>query len=646
MLEIYEKFDASREILVAIKGDDFQKIKELEKRVLANDSIVLKKSFFQNKEFREYIKQYRFYLQEYNEEKLSSIGLSLQKAYENLRANPYYTTIDKIDPLGLFEKKKLYASIKIKNGHMYLDDYGYMSIFSFQEESNPQEVYAVFSKEIKEDVKVFSPAFYYVENEQAVKAEVNLLVFLALSILLLLYLGILKNIFLLTNTVLTLLNSSMLSLLLVTFIWDEVSIFVMVFGISISTIAIDYMFHHYFSGFYSAKKGFNRAVFFGFLSTFFAFVVLSFIDFPFIRQVSFYASISLLFSYLVFAFIFPVIGFRLKSINIFLPSLNIVKNYKILVFAFTVLIGISLINITIDLDIKNLGYQNSKLKAAENFFKNRLNTQGKTPFIIKAKSMESLISKSHKIQSLHKNAVLPLANLLTLEEFKQRKKVFLSTDFSSIRQKIHEEANGIGFRENFFQEAYPVKLLYPNPPAYSIGQLQEYGFDVYFDGKEYYGFGFLEKSTKAEGVHVLDSTKLFANSLKRVYKQFLYSGGLILLVIVFILYLSTKENFFKALSYILVPLGVVVSFVGFHEINALQIFMLFILLALSIDYGIYMSSKELLQTSQKAVLFSLLSTFAGFGILVFSSIGVLFFIGEVATIGLLAIFILMLIGRK
>lgn len=72
--------------------------------------------------------------------------------------------------------------------------------------------------------------------------------------------------------------------------------------------------------------------------------------------------------------------------------------------------------------------------------------------------------------------------------------------------------------------------------------------------------------------------------------------------------------------------------------------MLFIIVALSIDYGIYLSKSSL--PTKQAILFSVLSTFAGFGVLVFSSIGVLFYIGEVATLGLGALVILMLVGKN
>ncbi|NOR55887.1 MAG: hypothetical protein GQ531_06735, partial [Sulfurovum sp.] len=46
--------------------------------------------------------------------------------------------------------------------------------------------------------------------------------------------------------------------------------------------------------------------------------------------------------------------------------------------------------------------------------------------------------------------------------------------------------------------------------------------------------------------------------------------------------------------------------------------------------------------TKEAIAYSLISTFAGFGVLVFSQISALFSLGIVASIGLLSVFILLL----
>ena len=646
LLKLYEKFQSSREIFVAIKGDDLSAIKALEQRVLQNDFITLKKSFFSNQEFRNYVKEYSFYLRDFDAQNISQISQKLQSQYSNLVSNPQYFAIDTKDPLGLFTQKKSPLALSYKNGHLYLNDYGYMSIFTFKEVVEHKRVYDIFEKEMQKDVKIFSGFFYFVENSQAIKAEVNILVFVAISILLLLYVVILKNISLLFNTLLTLLNAALLSLLIVTFVWDGVSLFVMVFGMAVSAIAIDYMFHHYFCGYYEEKKGFNKGVFFGFLSTFVAFFLISFVAFDFIKQVGIYTLISLTFSYLVFAFVFPQIGFSRRDIKISLPFVSLIKNYKYFVLILLALIGYSLFHAKFDLDIKNLDYHNVKLKELESFFKQRLQSSDKELFIIKASSIDSLIEKSRELQSLHADAILPLSNLISSASFQKREDLFSKIDFSDIQEELLQKAQSTGFRADLFHDAYNAELLHPKEPKYTLEGINKYGFDLLYDGTFYYSYGFAKSGDNIEGVYFIDSKKLFAKSLKSIYNQLYIYGFLIFVSIILILYFATRENFFKALSYILAPMALSLFVMSFADINILQIFMLFVITALSIDYGIYMSEKSVDREIHKAIIFSLLSTYAGFGVLFFSSIGVLFYIGEVATFALLAIFILLIIGKK
>lgn len=154
---------------------------------------------------------------------------------------------------------------------------------------------------------------------------------------------------------------------------------------------------------------------------------------------------------------------------------------------------------------------------------------------------------------------------------------------------------------------------------------------------------FAPKELTLKNASKIDSAKLFETSLQKIDTQLLFCGLGVLLGILGLLLIVAKENFYKTFSYILFPFVFVLLFVH-NSMNVLQIFMLFIIVALSIDYGIYLSKSSL--PTKQAILFSVLSTFAGFGVLVFSSIGVLFYIGEVATLGLGALVILMLVGKN
>lgn len=653
LLKIYENFKSSHEVIVLIKGSDakaYKNIKELETRILSNDSIALKQNFFTNEHLKSYIQKYQFYLQDFNEAKLEKTQIlsTLQQSYENLITNPLYSSVDKIDPLDLFTREDMNLSVNLKNGHLFLDDYGYMSVFTVRTGANQKKVYDVFAQEMSDEVKSFGPLFYFVENAAKIKSEVNLLAMGGVGILILLYLVILKNSRLLVNTILTLLSSSILALLVVTLLWDEVSIFVLVFGMAISTVSIDYMFHHYFCGFYEKKLGFNRSVFYGYLSTFLAFFIVSFVNFPFITQVSTYALISLSSSYLIFAFIYPKMSFRKQKINIVLPSLKLLKaqHYKVLVFSLLGILTLVSFTLTMDFDIKNLDYKNKKLKNSEAFFAEKLGSNEKNPFIIKAKSIDALIEKSREIKALHTEAIVPLSHLLSTKEFEHKKDIFSKIDFLHVRDEVTQKANAVGFRQDFFSSAYSKDLLHVSRPDYDLKMMEQFGFDVVFDGHDYFTYGLISRGITLEGITLIDSAKLFKKSLETINYELLLSGILILFSTVLILLKSSKNSFYKSLSFVLFPLATTVCFLSFHPLNVLQIFMLFVIVSLSIDYGIYVSEQTLSKQSKHAILFSLMSTFAGFGVLVFSSIGALFYIGEVATIGLVSVCILLVIGSK
>jgi len=107
------------------------------------------------------------------------------------------------------------------------------------------------------------------------------------------------------------------------------------------------------------------------------------------------------------------------------------------------------------------------------------------------------------------------------------------------------------------------------------------------------------------------------------------------------LFLSVKKRFLYALNYIIFPLSFTLAIlVSLDSINIMHLFSLIILIAIGIDYGIYMSNSDKPSNTMLAIKYSLLSTFAAFGVLIFSTIVALNSIGMVITLGCGAIFIL------
>ena len=190
-----------------------------------------------------------------------------------------------------------------------------------------------------------------------------------------------------------------MAILVVTQLYEEVSIFVIAFGVSISSISIDYMFHHYMHEHYSKQKRINKEVLYGFITTGLAFFILSFISFALIQQISIFALCSLFISYLHFAFLYPFIGFDTKkSLQFNLPTFHI-KPY-VLFIASIITLFITVRYLEFDFNIKNLDFDNQPLKKKEAFFKNRLTSYQEVPILISAKSIDQLIVHAKQVKRI------------------------------------------------------------------------------------------------------------------------------------------------------------------------------------------------------------------------------------------------------
>ena len=134
--------------------------------------------------------------------------------------------------------------------------------------------------------------------------------------------------------------------------------------------------------------------------------------------------------------------------------------------------------------------------------------------------------------------------------------------------------------------------------------------------------------------------------LKKIYKELVQLGSLSILFILIMLIFISKKNFLTALNFLIFPLACILFLSNFIIFNILHLFILFIILAIGIDFGIYISSDNVNSNTKKAIFYSLLSTFAGFGVLIFSNINALFSIGLIACIGITASVILLLISKR
>ncbi len=640
ILQAYTKYSDSKTLFVSFEELSKQEIKNVEKELLEIKGLH-KENSLDKKALLEYQEKYQLFLRNIDEKRLENIEVKeeLVKIQNSLLNSFFPILINKQDPLNLFEKTR-HGKIH-KNIRVYNFDKTINSLAKYK------EVYSkikTIEKKYKE-IKTFSTIFYFVENSQAIKADVNKIIIFAFLILLTLYIFILRNIPLLLNTLTTLATSAIISILIVTTIFSEISIFVLVFGLSISTVAIDYMFHHYMHGHYLKKKEFNKEVFFGFLTTIIAFIAISFISFSLITQIAIFTIISLTTSYLHFSFLYPKIGFTLKEnkkTNSFKFKIN--KLY-ILLFSLLAIIY-SLSNISFDTNLRNLDYQNKNLDNLNSYFQKELKQENKVALLIESTSTNDLIKKYQRVKQTLPSLNSSLDLIITKKQYEKTKELLNSERFKELKKELELQASNLGFKKDYFKEAYSLKEL----PNYSFKKLKEIKIN-YFEYKEK-NYVFLivdikdyKKVKNLSFIKPLSMKFLFEDSLNEVKENILILGTIALILIILMLLFITKKKFLFALSFLLFPLALILLYSNFVAFNILHLFMMFIILAISIDYAIY-SSKSLDINTKKAILFSLLSTFAGFGVLIFSKINSLYSIGIVTTIGVLAIAFLLIFLKR
>lgn len=654
----FSKFKNSKKLFLSYKGFDKESLKQLnilEEKLLTIPGLKLDK-FTKNKALEEHNNIYKLYTSKINYKKLENIDVknALEEIKSKMINSSFGFNLNIYDPFNLFIEKDTKETF-LKNSHLFLKNYGYLSIFTFESYINNLDEYKRVYDDIHtiinnqdHEIKVFSSLFYFVESSSKIKADVNKIILLSSMFLILLYIIILRNIKLLFNTLLTLTSSILFSLFVSTFIFEQVSIFVLVFGISISTVAIDYMFHNYMNKHYEKKKSFNKNVFFGMFTTCGSFFILSFISYDLIKQISYFAIFSLLFSYVQFSFLYPKIKFITKRIKQKSNKNSFyVKPYLLSIFSLFIIL-FTFRSIDFDLNIKNLDTQNTKLQEIQNFFFSKLQTKQKISVLLKASSIEELITNSKDLKSKYKNSYIPLSSLLNKKEFKTRSEELKRLKINGLQKKIQEQADKLGFRKDFFKLSYMSESAFP---LYNLKLLNKYDLDIRVYKDIFLSYALINKDNESEiyklpYIQSLSVKSMFEKSLLSLYKDLVFLGSISLVFIFLMLFLICKQNYLVAINFILFPLALILLSSLFIKFNILHLFMIFVILAIGIDFGIYLSSKELNKNTLHAIYYSLLSTFAGFGVLIFSNINALFSIGLIASIGIISLIILLLFSKK
>lgn len=481
------------------------------------------------------------------------------------------------------EDIKPLESIPNVNSIIKLKDSIYM--INFDKSVSAEQFYDNFIKVAKniKDLRYFSSDILRIENSNAIFSDVNFIMAASVFFLIIMYLFILRIPFLSLNTLLTIISANLLGIAVITTLYDNVNIMALNFGVAIGNLAIDYMLHHHFFKLYVRKFQFNKSVFYGFITTFIGFGICLFVPFPLLSQLSVYAMVCLLVSYISFSFVYQGVGFKRPIFYRKLRKLRkpLINNNIILIISIIALI-VSIGNMKLDYDLEKLDYHNKARLADRDFFLKELGD-----------SKQILVFGDNQADLQAK--VFQIVQILGVWNIK-----------SDIRNLNTIEKNGKLYTKISVANVEPIKNL--------------------------------------SFVDVRSVKELSDEITNGIYKPMLIILAIVIALMALTMLLITRS--LVSFAYILLPLAAIFLYFLSTKVNIMHLFSLLIVVVSSIDYGIYVHSEGENVRTLHAIIFSALTTIVGFGFLAFSNIPALKSFGLTITIGVVMILILLLFQKR
>ena len=646
LFNIAKEFGISNEIFISKKGFNKKSLDEL--KVIAKELKKLPEiskvevSFGISKEIKKYLRENFYLLADFNNTKItnSDIEKKLQTIKKNIYNSFIYAPVNSYDPLNLFKTdfKPSHKFLKLKN-------YGYIikakTTVNTSDAAKGRIVYDKINLILKRypDTIVYAPFFFLIENSAHIRSDAQIIMLISTILLLILYFIILKNHKLFLNATIAIGSSVLSAVLLTSLIFKSISILALVFGISITTISIDYMFHYYFHGDFSRKKLLlQKRVFFGFLTTVGVFVIFSFIDISLFEQLAIFSVVSLSVAYALFTWVFVHLGISPPIVKKSKKKTKNLNPLHVAILSF-IFLGFAYHNLHFDNNLKNLDYQNDKLLKLSKKFNSISQRDRYKSIIIKAKNKELLLEKYEKILQIYPSMLGIGKFVFSDKKCKGKMAKLKRYDFDKVKKYIEIYSKKIGFNDTFKNAYKGVDRL-----KCDMKILDGMHFKIIKNADNYYTLAFINKdlikpNKLFETVDLAKSLSSDTKEMKDTLEKFMFMSIAFIFVVLFFTY--GREMFYPAI-YLLFPVSIVlfsISLLG--KINIMHIFALVILIAISIDYGIYMYKTPTIGETKMAIKYALLSTFFGFGILIFSSTVALYSIGFVITLGVASIFLLL-----
>lgn len=647
---IAKKMGNSDEILIAKKGFDAKSLEELYaiatklQELPEIAQVQLENSL--SPELKEYIKKHYYLLAKFDNTPLSSqqIEEKFQKIKQRTQDAIFYEPINAYDPLELFSFEK-----NIQKRYLKLDDFGYVlkatTTIDTSSAQASKELYDKLNALLAqyEDTLCVAPFFYLVENSAYIKNDAQKIMSLATLLLLVLYFFILKNTKLFLNSILAIASSILGAIMISSFFYESINVLSLAFGVSITTISIDYMFHYYFhNNFSPTKSRFQKNVFFGFLTTVGVFIIFSFIDIEFFAQLALFGAVSMSIAYLIFSFVF--VHLDIKEPNILIQKKQKKGLHPLFVVGLSLfLLLVSFQNLEFDYELKNLDYQNKKLIDLSTKFREGLDAKRYQKVLISGETKEKVLENYEELLGEHPTMLGIGSFVLSQKKCAQKRLQLEQYDFVKLQETIQNTAKNLGFAKGFPKAYMGIENLACDMPI-----LDAMKFKIIEEDGVFYTLALINQEELVAAkpyLSLVDVGKILKqDTLEMKEKLILYIYVCVAFIFCVLLYVA-KSNFYYPLMYLLFPFSVVLFTISlFAKINIMHIFALVILLAISIDYGIYLHNSQSTPQTKIAIKYALLSTFCGFGSLVFSSTVALFSIGLVITVGISAIFLLLYVS--
>ncbi len=584
------------------------------------------------------------------------IEARLKSLYNEMQSSFLFSGLNTSDPLGLFSDPMQQTGAKSKNGIALFNGESYMLTatlkISVADVEGSQKLYDEVHAIVDgygSDVTAFAPHFFTAENAAKIKSEVNLIITVTMILLLLFYAFTLRDFKVLLLTSVALGSSLFAGLAAVTFIFPEVSIFTLAFGSGIAMMAVDYFFHYYFHGYYTGKEKSRKKVFYAFLTTLSGFGILYFADFPLIQQLALFGIAALAFSYFQFSFLFASWQFEPKAERFRLRALSkgLIGSKTVLVFSL-LLLAAAFSQLRFSGDLRQLDYQNTKLLALQEKIKS--GGSDERAVLVYGHALDDLLVQMEAVQKEN-------ASFRSLAKINRSKEGFdayannvKAIDFSSLRETLERVATQVGFRSGTFSAAYRFadNITYSEP---DLAVAKALGFEtLQLDDGRWMSLAFIDASEADalpydDDLVLLEASTLLQKGVEDVLDQLVVIAALTFGFISLLLVVLLKERALIAMNYVLFPLGVIaVTLALLGSFSVMHLFALIIVMVAAIDYGIYMSDVK--EETDEAIYYAMLTTFAGFGIFVFSHIGALHHIGLVIALGIASTFVLQTVQKR